>query len=238
MRRLPISGGNVLVTAWTTPASTSREMPKASAAETSASSRLSVSNCRMTRRATRQSPAGCRSPAAVRPRERATDWRHSRIRYQDEAEREKQRHEHHHDVDRQRDRALSRFEREARRGPLDEARGRPVDRTFSRMPRVPHAELRERLAARQPGFSRPTMLTLTDSARSSWPGRNWPSAESGAQKSGAATASSPRKSSGITPTIRNCAPFIRTVRLSTAGSPAKCRDQARWLRTMTGRAPG
>ena len=89
----------------------------------------------------------------------------------------------------------------------------------------------------RPGFSRPTMSRPTASSRPCWLRRNWPRRESGAQKSGATTVS-PRKPSGITPTTWNGAPFTRTVRLSTPGSLAKCRDQARWLRTMARRPPG
>ena len=100
-------------------------------------SRMPISRCRATPRASNRLATFAQPITRIRPNAK------------------KQRHEQHHDVDRQRDRALSRFEREARRGSLDEARGRPVDRTLSRMPRVPHAELRERLAARHTGLQPP-----------------------------------------------------------------------------------
>ena len=123
-------------------------MPKASAAETSASSRLSVSNCQMMRR--RDAPIASRMPIS---RWRATAAREQQVgdvraaNHQDEAERKKERHERQHGLGRQRDRAQPRFEHEARGGPLGG--------TFSRTPRVPHEELRERLIARHTGLQPP-----------------------------------------------------------------------------------
>ena len=205
-------------------------MPKASAADTSASSRLSVSNWQTTRR--RDAPIASRMPIS---RWRATARASSRLatlaqpisRIRPNAKKSGMNEQH--DVGRQRDRALPRFEHEAR--------GRPLDRAFSRTPRVPHKELRERLTARQAGLQPPDNVEADGVFASLLARRNWPSRESGAQKSGATTVS-PRKPSGITPTTWNGAPFTRTVRLSTPGSLPKCRDQARWLRTMAGRPPG
>ena len=123
-------------------------MPKASAAETSASNRLSVSNCQMMRR--RDAPIASRMPisrwrATARASSRLATFAHPIIRMRPNAKKSGMNSQH--DVGRQRDRALPRFEHEARRGPLAG--------TFSRTLRVPHAELRERLAARQTGLQPP-----------------------------------------------------------------------------------
>ena len=64
--------------------------------------------------------------------------------HQDQAERKKERHEQQHRVGRQRDRALPRFEHEARAAARRNVRPHAA--------RVPHEELRERLVARQTGL--------------------------------------------------------------------------------------
>ena len=79
------------------------------------------------------------------------------------------------------------------------AAGRSTGR-FGRPPRVPREELRQRLAARHAWLQPPDDLEANGVFRPAWTRRNWPMSESGAQKSGGATAS-PRNPSGITPTI-------------------------------------
>ena len=96
--------------------------------------------------------------------------------HQDEAERKKERREQQHHVGRQRDRALPGFEHEVRRLPLDPAR-QAVDRTFSRPPRVPHAQLRERLFARQPWLQPPDDADDDGWSRPASTRRNWPTSD-------------------------------------------------------------
>ena len=94
-------------------------MPKPSAADTSASNRFSVSSCQMMR--FRDAPIASRMPIS---RWRATAAREQQVGdvrapdQQDQAERKEERHEQQDGLDRQRDRALPRFEREARGGSL------------------------------------------------------------------------------------------------------------------------
>ena len=127
-------------------------MPKASAAETSASSRLSVSNCQMMRR--RDAPIASRMPIS---RWRATRAREQQVGHvrapdqQDEAEREEERREHQQRLGRQ-------------RAPCPaSARGRGSRRVGRREPSAARCESHARSSASawprdSPGFSRPTML--------------------------------------------------------------------------------
>lgn len=59
------------------------------------------------------------------------------------------------------------------------------------------------------------------------PARNTSRCATGTQKSGAAMTSSPRKLSGMMPTIRNVVPFTRTLLSSTPGSAPQCWLHAR-----------
>jgi hypothetical protein len=206
-------------------------MPKPSAADRSASSRLSVSNCQMTRR--RDAPMASRMPIS---RWRPTPRANSRLAT------------FAHPISRMRPNAkksgVNGSSVSADSGIVPVlgsstrlAGGRSTARS-SRTPCVPRAKLRERLLARQTG-PQPTDDPKAAGAphRPRAVRRNSSRRESGAQNSGAIHAS-PRKPSGITPTTWNDAPFTRMVRSSTPGSLAKCRDQVRWLRTMTGGRPG
>ena len=199
-------------------------MPNASTADTSASTRLSVSNCQMMRR--RDAPIASRMPisrwrATARASSRLATFAHPIIRMRPNAKKS----------------GVNITMTSADSGTVPclgsstrFAARRSTER-FSGTPRVPHEELRERLAARHTGLQPPDDAEPTGLRVLRWMRRDWPRSESGAQKSGGATVS-PRKPSGITPTTWNGAPFIRTMRLSTPGSLAKYRDQARWLRTM------
>ena len=207
------------------PSSTSREMPKASAADMSASSRLSVSNCTdaAPRRADRQPDADF-ALACDRAREqqvgdvRAPDQ-------QDEAERKKSGVNSSMRFGRQRGRARFGSRTRFAVGFSTALAARRESHTRSSASAWP----RDR-----PGFSRPMMPMPTESSRPAWTWRKWPTSASGAQKSGASDHESPKAFRHHADNW-NGTPFTRTVRLSTPGSLAKCRDQARWLRTMAGR---
>ena len=206
-------------------------MPKASAADTSASSRLSVSSCQMMRR--RDAPIASRMPisrwrATARASSRLATFAHPIIRMRPNAKKS----------------GVNSSMTSADSGTVPclgsstrLAAGRSTG-TFSRTPRVPHdaaarAPVRatDRASAARRCRGRRSLRVLHGRGGTGRGARAAP-------RSPARRRSSPRKPSGITPTTWNRAPFTRTVRSSTPGSLAKCRDQARWLRTMTGRPPG
>ena len=116
-------------------------MPKASAADDERKQqafREQLPDNAAPRRANRQADANL--PLAGDP---AREEQVGHVRagdHQNQAECKKERHERQHGLGRLRDRPQPRFEHEAR--------GRPLAGTFSRMPGVPHEELRERLIAR------------------------------------------------------------------------------------------
>ena len=188
-----MSGGKLVVMKYMMPFSTTRETTSASTAAISASKKLSISNCHTTgaRRADREPDADL---ALARDQAREQQVRHVRAADQeDEPEREEQRHEHQHGLCRPRHRAELRREHEARRWRSSTAPPRSAARCESHAMSCASA-----CPCDTPGASRPTIVTPPDPS----PGRsrNWSASEYGAQKSGAATISSPRKPSGITPT--------------------------------------